>query len=152
MNPNDVAIRKAYIDLCLSLDGNTALTLGEGLGASDITLTNNATEFFNRIQRDARGRNWAKRPPEQWPCVVGFIEPAAEKHLHVYAAIPPDIQQQIEESGSGTWKKIRRGGHFYCKPIENGPRYARYITKRLYTVRTAEEIFVYSPHNQTLTL
>lgn len=138
------AQRKAYIKLINDLQPNRAITLKAGLSCSLETLSSKAQLFFNKVQRHARGRNWARYPADQWPEAVGFFEHVrTDLHLHLAARITADDLRGHFGAAEPIWREVRPAGHYYCESIEDVSAYARYITKEFYRPETRDAAFLY---------
>ena len=136
-------LRTAYIEMMLSIEPNITVMLGAGLGASPITLEQQASEFFDRIMRKAYGRSWSREPEANWPTAFGFIEHTdTNLHMHIAARVTIPVRDQLFH-GSKIWKKLRKAGDYDCQLVINSKKYSRYITKEFKLRPTNENVFIY---------
>lgn len=138
-------MRDAWIELALGLDGNLAITLGAGLSTTPATLERSVTAYFNRIQRQALGPRWTKADARDRISAIGFCEHIdSNLHMHVFAKAGDRCALKLM-LGQRLWKSVRTAGDYYCEPIQDPMRYARYITKELGSAASFDRIFVYKP-------
>jgi hypothetical protein len=67
-----------------------------------MTMESKATKFFNRVQRAARGRDWATYDSDKWPLAIGYVEDllgSPRWHLDVQAEL--DIRKITERLATG---------------------------------------------------
>lgn len=136
-------LREGYVELCGSIKPNYAMTLKAGLDCQPDVLKRAARIFVCQVLRQARGRNWAKWPSNQWPTIIGFLEhPETDMHLQSISHLPtPDLEQAFSDAAP-IWRKIRPGGHFYCESIQHDG-YRRYVAKDSFKTDAHGEPFIF---------
>lgn len=141
---NTRALRQAWKEWVVANRPNLMLKLGSGLGCRPETLRRNATHFFNVVQDELRGRNWAKYDDAEMPIALGFME-HLETNLHMHlAANVPDIQLKLHfMDGARTWRRIRPAGDFHATVIDDPGACASYITKEFRLAGREEAIWMY---------
>ena len=134
-------------DFIASLDPRWGVTLESELSLSPDALNEKAKLFLNKVQRSARGRNWAQYSRCAPTIAVGAIERLTlNQHLHLAIACDPDLDRIIANAHK-LWRGIRPSGNYWSQRLDNPAGYSSYITKGLWREANSEHIFVYS-HNQ----
>lgn len=113
---------------------------------------NKMRHFFNVIQDEAFGPNWARQNDREWPTAVGFWErdekykmhDAGNPHWHVLAKLDEHLGLVMKREGPSVWRSIIPGGSLDVQKIEVGKWHPiRYSTKGIWKEEALENVFTY---------
>ena len=133
--------RGAYVDLVLGIRPTMAVMLGSGRWKDVGRLVRETDRFRAAINRAAYGPRWSRRPDRSLLYGVAFIEKVeTNPHLHCALCADDRTSEVLVVKGEEIWRKMVPGASYDARPILWPNKYARYITKELWSDASFERV------------
>ncbi len=103
-------------------------------------------DLLNRIQHEAYGRNWSKRPPVARLVAVGcweHVEKWSNPHCHVLVRGPELPVRTLLHQGREIWVSLQPRGQLDLGRVQSGHAVSSYVTKRVVSAEHQANLFVY---------
>ena len=105
-------------------------------------------DFYNRVMREAYGRNWPRRPAGDWIIAIGFWEKLdLNPHAHCELRVPPALEPVLRGPAVQYWAELAPRGHLLAEPLCDEDRVSSYITKRVRHDDDFDRMFIYTRSN-----
>jgi hypothetical protein len=137
------ALWHAWNGQITAIQGNAIMTVAENGRRDQIQTQEDMRHLINRVQRDAYGRDWSRRPQAERITAIGFREHhTTNAHWHLLVRAPGECRTALANAAN-IWREIQPGGAFHFETPRDLDAYALYMTKDFWDQATADHPFFY---------
>lgn len=125
---------------------NAFLTFNFGYPVRQLEGERQIKHFFNSLQSEAYGRNWARRTADDRIEAVGaweHVERWSNPHCHVSANVPELLMRNLERRGVGLWLQVSPRGQLDVSRTRRADKVVQYSTKDMHRAEDLDRLFVY---------